>query len=420
MVSLSTAVTAAVMMGLAPLASAQSALFSAEEGVSFRVNIPPSTASSADGPIYLQMQAPSDMEWVGIGQGEQMEGANMFVMYASSPTNVTLSPRLGTGHSMPDFNPDTQVALIEGSGIENGVMTAIFRCDNCLSWSGGGMDPKDPASQWIWAGSRGEPMNSADLEAPISFHGDSMGGFTFDLTQATGGSSSNPFATVSEDEQQGGTGSESSGPHGPWGSPLDKMRSAHGIIMSFVFVIFFPAFALTLFLFPSSKVVSRIHAPLQLTALALGIAGFGVGVAMAREMESATGYHAIIGYVVMAYFIAFQPALGLLHHLHFKKTGTKSLLGYSHRWFGRLFLVMGIINGGWGFQYAGIGTKGVPTAGIIAYGVISGVMGVIYIGVVILDTLKKSKQTKDSPSTSEQGDVQNVNTEAKTNASSSL
>lgn len=399
------------------MASCQTVLYT-EEGISFRVNVPASTASSDDGPIYMQLQAPSDMEWVALGQGDQMEGANIFVVYASSPSNVTVSPRLGTGHSMPHFTPDTKVSVLEGSGIEDDVMTANFRCDNCLSWSGGSMDPTDSASSWIWAYKRGEPLDSDSTSESISFH-DSMGGFTFDLTKATGGSSANPFtAAADSDEQESDSGSQATGAESPWGSPVDKMRTAHGIIMSFVFVIFFPAFALTLHLFPSSKTVSHIHAPLQVTALALAVAGLGVGVAMAREIEAATGSHPIIGYVVMGYFIAFQPALGLLHHLHFRKTGEKSLLGYAHRWFGRLFLILGIINGGWGFHFAGIGTKGVPTAGIIAYGVISGVMGAIYIAVIVLDTLKKSKKKTVSEQSTQDFTDPGSSTEGKTNGSS--
>jgi hypothetical protein len=58
-----------------------------------------------------------------------MSGANMFVIYSSSSgTNVTLSPRTGSGHVEPSYNSDTQVTLLEGSGISNGVMTANIKC----------------------------------------------------------------------------------------------------------------------------------------------------------------------------------------------------------------------------------------------------------------------------------------------------
>ena len=69
------------------------------------------------------------MQWIGLGQGNGMSGANIFVIYASaSGTNVTLSPRLGTGHVEPKMDTAAQVALLEGSGIANGKMTANVRC----------------------------------------------------------------------------------------------------------------------------------------------------------------------------------------------------------------------------------------------------------------------------------------------------
>jgi len=58
-----------------------------------------------------------------------MSGSNMFIMYTdSSGTNVTLSPRLGTGHVEPKYNSAAQITMLEGTGVSNGVMTANFRC----------------------------------------------------------------------------------------------------------------------------------------------------------------------------------------------------------------------------------------------------------------------------------------------------
>ena len=58
-----------------------------------------------------------------------MSGSQMFVLYTdSSGTNVTLSPRLGTGHVEPQYNSAAQVTLLDGTGVSNGKMTANFRC----------------------------------------------------------------------------------------------------------------------------------------------------------------------------------------------------------------------------------------------------------------------------------------------------
>lgn len=58
-----------------------------------------------------------------------MAGANIFVVYTSGNGNVTLSPRLGTGHFMPEFNRDAQVTLLEGSGVSGGKIIANVRCE---------------------------------------------------------------------------------------------------------------------------------------------------------------------------------------------------------------------------------------------------------------------------------------------------
>lgn len=62
-----------------------------------------------------------------------MSGANMFVVYTSADgNNVTLSPRSASGFNMPTLNSNTQVELLEGSGVANGVMTANVKCRYCL------------------------------------------------------------------------------------------------------------------------------------------------------------------------------------------------------------------------------------------------------------------------------------------------
>lgn len=58
-----------------------------------------------------------------------MNGANMFLIYTDSGgSNVTLSPRLGTGHTQPNFNSNAKVELLDGSGVSNGIMTANIKC----------------------------------------------------------------------------------------------------------------------------------------------------------------------------------------------------------------------------------------------------------------------------------------------------
>jgi len=148
--------------------------------------------------------------------------------------------------------------------------------------------------------------------------------------------------------------------------------------MAFTFLVLFPAGALTRHLIHYPNVIPYIHAPIQLFALAAAIAGLGLGVSMALDIGEISAYHPVIGMTTVSALIAFQPLMGLLQHLNYRKNGTKSPFAYAHRWLGRTLIVLGIINGGLGFMFSGIGTPGVPTAAVIAYGVIAGFMGIVY------------------------------------------
>ena len=95
----------------------------------YKLNIPANTASSGEGDIFFQISAPSDYEWVALGQGTRMSNGNIFVVYTSADgNNVTLSPRLGTSYSMPNYNSNAQVTLLEGSGVSDGMMIANVKC----------------------------------------------------------------------------------------------------------------------------------------------------------------------------------------------------------------------------------------------------------------------------------------------------
>lgn len=69
------------------------------------------------------------MSWIGLGQGTQMTGANIFMIYANSAgTNVTLSPRSGIGEKPPTTDSAASVTLLDGSGISDGMMKANVKC----------------------------------------------------------------------------------------------------------------------------------------------------------------------------------------------------------------------------------------------------------------------------------------------------
>lgn len=168
-------------------------------------------------------------------------------------------------------------------------------------------------------------------------------------------------------------------------------RSAHGIIMSICFVVLLPLFAITLYLVPSSKTVSRIHGPLQLISLALVIIGLGLGVYVFDNLTAAVDpVHHVVGYVVVGYLVLVQPALGILQHGYFKRHGESSGYGVTHRWLGRGFLALGIVDGALGLQVAQA-----KTGYVMLYGVVTAVVAVFYIAVVLVKVFIRRRRTEE-------------------------
>ncbi|KAF4199804.1 hypothetical protein CNMCM8927_004685 [Aspergillus lentulus] len=370
-----------------PLAAAQIYSFSPAADIIYSVVVPESTASSNSGPIYFQIRAPTSYQWVALGQGSQMAGSNMFIIYAASANNVTLSPRSGRGRFPPGYNPDAQIELLNGTGISNGYMTANVRCNNCLQWTGGSLDPSSSSSSWIWAEKQGTAIDSSDPRYAITRH-DSHGVHTISMSQARVANvdALNPFAS------QNAASTPQTVTAGTTASKSNSILIAHAVLMSVAFVIFFPSFAISVHIIPYSKTVSRIHAPLQLFTLAMALAGLGLGVYLGVDTNQMDKYHPIIGLVVVGMLVLFQPLMGLLQHMHFRRSGGKSLFAYVHRWLGRTLIALGIINGGLGFLLTKNTGQPAPKGAIIAYSVVAGVVGLAYIIFVIVlpFTSKKS------------------------------
>ncbi|GFF93030.1 hypothetical protein IFM53868_07049 [Aspergillus udagawae] len=346
-----------------------------ENGITYSVNVPESTAGSGSGPIFIQMRSTKAVQWFAWGQGAVMQGANIFVVYASG-SNITVSPRLGVEHVEPLYNPQARFSILNGSGISNGIITANIRCDSCITWPGGHEDVTSSSSPWIWAVKQGPMLGSDSLSATITIH-DLSGVATVNMKQATGGSSENPFlggsmSSNSSSAQAGQTINSSS---------VKTKRIVHAVFMIVAFVLLFPLIALGVPLFPSSRTVD-IHACLQLCTLALVITGFGLGISMAKSLHLVNYYHPIIGIVVVSSLILFQPAMGLIQHWYFRRSGKKSIAAYVHRWLGRTFITLGMINAGLGFRLTGIGTSIAPTGAVIAYGVVAGLVWVSYVLII--------------------------------------
>lgn len=163
--------------------------------------------------------------------------------------------------------------------------------------------------------------------------------------------------------------------------------------MSIVFIVLFPLGAISQHLpLKGVRVTSRIHAPIQILGLAMMIGAMGLGIDIAKNDLNYFSHgqikaHVVIGLLVTSTIIAIQPAMGLLQHGHFKKTGGKSAFAYVHRWTGRVMICLGWINSGLGFQLVGIGQV-VKAHSLVRNFVIMGVLGGIWFLLMGTDALR--------------------------------
>ncbi|EUC34053.1 iron reductase domain protein [Bipolaris zeicola 26-R-13] len=394
------------LTALASLVSAQVASVCPSTGVCYKLNIPQNTASSGSGDIFFQIQAPSNYEWVALGQGSGMANSNMFVVYTSaSGNNVTLSPRHTTSYSPPTFNSDAQVTLLEGSGVSNGVMTANVKCSNCNSWSGGTMDFKSGSGNWIYAfQNSGGPLNIDDTSAQINQHS-GHSAFNWDFAQAKGGSSVNPLiattstGTTPSNGNGNGNGNTNSGittirPSGAVTNRREKLI-AHGVLSSLAFVIFFPTGGIAIRLVSMTGMV-WIHAAFQIFGYMTYIAGAGLGIHLACGLKRTGHYHAIIGMILLG-VLFFMPILGYMHHLFFKKVQNRTIWSHAHIWVGRIFITLGILNGGFGLKLADCSNLS-SRAGQIVYGIVAGLIWFAWVGAIVIGEKKRSSSLSQSGS----------------------
>lgn len=80
--------------------------------------------------------------------------------------------------------------------------------------------------------------------------------------------------------------------------------------------------------------------------------------------------------------MGFQPFIGFIHHRQYQKAQHRGLLSYIHIWYGRILMLLGVINGGLGLQL--VGTSGSMRTVYIA---MASIFGAIYIIGVIINVI---------------------------------
>jgi hypothetical protein len=221
------------------------------------------------------------------------------------------------------------------------------------------------------------PISSTGIATAATIHiqlRDSDG----DKTTASSGSSQSDAAAASGPP-------DSPGPEDSKPENYDKVVMAHAILGGISFVVLFPLGAIFLRLVNVSGFV-LIHAAIQLFALSIAIVVLGLGIWMANSSDQLDLAHPILGIVVIGCLL-LQPLTGAAHHLLYRRDGhRRKLLAVPHVWWGRAFVTVGIINGGLGLQLSGNTTKG-----IIAYGVVAGVVWIAWVLVFVKGYTKNKK-----------------------------
>ncbi|KAI1467524.1 putative iron reductase domain protein [Daldinia caldariorum] len=344
-ISFSTVVAAFYTLVCTASATPTPVQFCPVQWVCYQVGIPRASAGRNDSSMYLQLRAPISYSWVAFGTGEYMKDSRIYVMYQDGNGNVTVSARAGTEHTMPRRDPSIQLELLGGSGVVDGKsgqkMVANVRCGNCGTWPGNTTGQDASGTPWIAAWKKGDAVHSADPDAKIQYH-EGHDTWEFDLTEATiDDDDVNPFDHVEQDDDDDRGTSISL-------NNKNTVIACHGVLMSIVMVLFYPVGAALMPLagnwFP--------HTMVQLASYILMWIAFSFGVTAAGLL----GYdfyspHLLLGTIVVG-LMGLQPVLGCLHHIHYQRHQTRNFLSHAHRWYGRVLMLLGIVNGGLGLMLA--------------------------------------------------------------------
>lgn len=201
-------------------------------------------------------------------------------------------------------------------------------------------------------------------------------------------------------------GSRRDGPYRWFINSRQRILIAHGVLAALAFVIFFPVGAIIVRL-GSFRGVWLVHGLFQIFAYIVYTVAFGIGIWMINNLPAdlQDSYHPIIGIIVFV-LLFFQPILGFVHHLRFKKYRRRTLWSYGHLWLGRIAITLGIINGGLGLLLASDApavTGFSPSRGqIIAYSVVAGVMWLLWVAAAVIGerrrrTAQQVKEVDDAP-----------------------
>lgn len=249
---------------------------SGDNKVVVAVNVPEG-AQNTD--LYFHFEAPAkNVAWAGFGMGGRMDGSLMFIVYRPSDNSgePTLSPRIASGHNMPEFTKDVNVTLLAGSDIANDRFVANFHCHNCRNWDGGQVDATSSNAPFIYAIGPNTDLTSDDTSATIGQHSTYHNGWSLNMQAATGINGVPIVGSGSSNNTNGGSS-----------SPTDDTNVVimslgmifHGVVMCLTFALIYPLGYLFLRLFERAW----LHAGIQSFGLLLTLLGVISGIAVSKR-----------------------------------------------------------------------------------------------------------------------------------------
>lgn len=182
--------------------------------------------------LFLRITAPASTGWAAVGTGSRMVGSTMFIIYRDGKGGLTVSPRSTDSYSVPQYDDDIVIKVLNGTGIVKGIWSANIECTNCI-------DEADLSitgnTNFIFASNSQDDIASTDLNEGFSRHrvngrysnsislaqatvdeadpfGTSPGpaGSPTDGGDTSGGGNTNTGAS-GDNSQNGGSGSNNSG-----------------------------------------------------------------------------------------------------------------------------------------------------------------------------------------------------------------
>ncbi|KAF2995072.1 hypothetical protein E8E13_002638 [Curvularia kusanoi] len=347
------------------------------------------------GDVYMHLSAPATYQWVGIGTGSKMEGSVMFIVYENADKlSATLSPRLSDGHSEPTYSSSVDCDLFNQTSDHGGIVqkgssryySVNIHCKNITAHGEGDgkLDFSNTKQPFIYAwGPTDGAVSSASKSASIKRH-DSYGTLWMDLAKATS-SNSDINATFTEAAL---LTTQNAGADGQAQSDGDKVGPAHAVIMLVTFVIIFPLGALLLRFLESVKA----HYIVQTVGLLAAVVGIAVGLylgTMYNHSKDVSSGHQVFGLILLILLLA-QWAIGLYHHLRFRKYKRPTIYGRVHLFAGPAIVLGGIINGFTGFNFSG------DSHNNVYYGAVVAVVIIVVLALLGWKRWSKNKQAKHS------------------------